>query len=112
MQITGADILHVRLAAYPRKGKKRLPLPSGDQSVMVQLHATTADGRSLTGLGEIRALQGLTGESPKAAYANARRLSIALTGAELDETLTGRAATAATAALVTGVERDRRGISQ
>lgn len=113
MKITGSDILMVRLAPYPRDAKrKRLPLPDEDQSVMVRLTATASDGRVLAGLGEIRALTGLTGESPKAALNSAKALAEALIGAELDESLDGRAATAATAALVTGVERDRRGIAQ
>lgn len=113
MKITGSDILMVRLAPYPHDAnRKRLPLPDEGQSVMVRLTATASDGRVLAGLGEIRALTGLTGESPKAALNSAKALAEALIGAELDESLDGRAATAATAALVTGVERDRRGIAQ
>lgn len=117
MKITGSDILMVRLAPYPRDAKrKRLPLPDEDQSVMVRLTATASDGRVLAGLGEIRALTGLTGESPKAALNSTKALAEALIGAELDESLDGRAATAATAALMHGiierVARARHGIAQ
>jgi len=99
MKIEAVDILQLRNVPIPRKGKKKLPVPDQGVSTVVQLHVSQGGTRE-TGLGEIRAMGFLTGETANGANAFARRLGEALIGAEIPTGLTGRAAAQASHDLV------------
>ena len=111
MKIDAIDIIQTRNMAVPRKGKKRLPLPEQGVSTLIQVTAITDGGKRVTGLGEIRAMTFLTGETPANGYGFARRLGRALMGAELPEGLTGWDNAAATHALVTETTKSVKGIA-
>lgn len=111
MKIEAVDILQMRNMAVPRQGKKRLPVPDHGYSAVVQI--TLSQGRAARhiGLGEIRALSSLTGESPDRAFVYARTLGRLLVGAELPDVDSGRDAARMTAQLVQDRVRSFRGIA-
>lgn len=74
MKIEAVDIVQLRNMPIPRKGKKKLPVPDQGISTVVRVQISNGSAARQTGLGEIRAMGFLTGESPNGAYAFARRL--------------------------------------
>ncbi len=116
MKIEAIDVLQLRNMPIPFKGKGRqrekLPVPDHGFSTVLQMTTNDADKACHIGLGEIRAIPYLTGETPNGAYLFARRLGRALIGAELPEGLDGWAAARATADLVTDATRSVMGIAE
>jgi len=110
MKIEAVDIVQLRNMPVPRKGKKKLPVPDQGVSTVVQLHLSGTNGQRGTGLGEIRAMGFLTGETANGAYAFARRLGEALIGTEIPAGLSGRDATRASHDLVAEAARRAFGI--
>ncbi len=115
MNIVAIDLVSVGHARPSRSQVGSTMVPDRDVSIMVKVKARTSAGETLSGLGEIRALKSLTGESQRDAFDFAGRLAWSLRGAEIDEGLEGRAAARAAEALVgrhvkeaCGISHDRR----
>jgi L-alanine-DL-glutamate epimerase-like enolase superfamily enzyme len=83
MRLNAIDVLYSRNMAVQKKGKDKLPLPDYGYSTVIQVHAEHG-GQSYSGLGEIRALPSITGESPKSAYKLACRLATRIRGNNID----------------------------
>jgi L-alanine-DL-glutamate epimerase-like enolase superfamily enzyme len=110
MKIEAVDIVQLRNMPVPRKGKKKLPVPDQGVSTVVQLHLSGVNGQRETGLGEIRAMGFLTGESANGAYGFAQHLGEALIGAEIPAGLSGREALRASHDLMAEATRRAFGI--
>ncbi|WP_282027056.1 hypothetical protein [Limimaricola cinnabarinus] len=107
MQIKTVDLIQIRNMPVPRDGKTKLPMPDHGYSTIVRICATR-DGVRHVGLGEIRALNSLTGETPDKAYEIAQQLGRALVGLRLEE---DDNPARATHALMDGVLRSEFGIA-
>ncbi|MFC3612438.1 hypothetical protein ACFORG_01585 [Lutimaribacter marinistellae] len=112
MKIEAVDVVQMRNVPVPRRGKKKLPVPEQGFSTVVQITASSQGGKRHVGLGEIRAMSFLTGETPIAAFNFARRLGQALVGKVIPTDLDGEAATEASARIVTDATKEILGISE
>lgn len=110
MKIEAVDIVQLRNVPVPRKGKKKLPVPDQGISTLVQIQVSNGTTKRETGLGEIRAMSFLTGESPNGAYLFARRLGAALIGKTLPAALSGREAAQASHDLIVETSKEVFGI--
>lgn len=110
MKIEAVDVIQLRNAPAPRKGKKKLPVPDQGISTIVQIQVSNGSTKRETGLGEIRAMSFLTEESPNGAYLFARRLGAALIGKTLPTGLSGRAVAQASHELIVATSKEVFGI--
>lgn len=110
MKIEAVDIVQQRNVPVPHKGKKKLPVPDRGISTIVSIQVSNGDHTRETGLGEIRAMGFLTGESANGAYAFARQLAAALVGAELPSGLGGMDAARASHTMVVDATKKLFGI--
>lgn len=115
MKIDAIDIFQLRNMPVPSSGKgpkrKKLPVPDHGFSTVLQIAVMADDKTRHVGLGEIRAIPYLTGETPEGAYAAAQRLADALVGRDLPQTPDGMDAARTTAALVSAALHSAMGIA-
>jgi len=104
MKIDAIDIFQLRNMPVPFSGKganrKKLSMPDHGFSTVLQIAVIADDKTRHVGLGEIRAIPYLTGETPDGAYGAAQLLADALLGQDLPQALDGMEAARATATLV------------